>query len=121
MKNEIEFQNALIEERSQGIKEIEKTVVEVNEIFRDLSTIVAEQGSMIGTIYIFILHDLLDSIESNIEDAVDNTKVAVEELGQASKHQKKSRTKLCFILLLVVIILAAVVFAIWFFAIRKSS
>lgn len=40
--------DALIADREQGIKEIEKTVVEVNEIFRDLSHLVQEQGVMIG-------------------------------------------------------------------------
>jgi syntaxin 7 len=43
--------DALIADREQGIKEIEKTVTEVNEIFRDLAHLVQEQGVMIGTTF----------------------------------------------------------------------
>jgi len=108
LKSDIEFQNAIIREREEGIKEIEKTVVEVNDIFRDLSALVAEQGSMI------------DSIESNIETSVVHTSKGVEELQKASTYQKKSRTKLCILLLIIALVVATIIILVWFFVLRKK-
>lgn len=48
MENEIVFNEAIIEEREQGIKEIQRQIGEVNEIFKDLAVLVREQGAMIG-------------------------------------------------------------------------
>lgn len=45
---EIEFQETLIAERENEIREIESGIHELNEIFRDLGHIVQEQGGMIG-------------------------------------------------------------------------
>jgi syntaxin 7 len=44
-----DFQSALIEEREEGIKQIESTIQEVNDIFVDLATLVNEQAGMVGT------------------------------------------------------------------------
>lgn len=48
LDNEIAFNEAIIEEREQGIKEIQEQIGEVNEIFKDLAMLVHEQGVMIG-------------------------------------------------------------------------
>ena len=48
--SEIEFNEQLIEEREQEIQGIEQGITELNEIFKDLATIVTEQGSMLGII-----------------------------------------------------------------------
>lgn len=48
MDNEIVFNEAIIEEREQGIQEIQQQIGEVNEIFKDLAVLVHEQGAMIG-------------------------------------------------------------------------
>lgn len=45
---ELAFQESLIAERESEIREIESGIHELNEIFRDLGTIVVEQGGMIG-------------------------------------------------------------------------
>ena len=93
--NEVEFNEHIIAEREEGIKEIESAILEVNEIFRDLGQLVNEQQGM------------LDNIESNIESTVVRTNDATKELTQANKHQKNARKELCCMLLLLV--LAAVV------------
>ena len=46
--SEIELNEQLIEEREQEIQGIEQGILELNEIFRDLATIVVEQGSALG-------------------------------------------------------------------------
>lgn len=48
LDNEIAFNEAIIEERDQGIHEIQQQIGEVNEIFKDLAVLVHEQGTMIG-------------------------------------------------------------------------
>lgn len=48
MDNEISFNEAIIDERDQGIEEIQNQIGEVNEIFKDLAVLVHEQGAMIG-------------------------------------------------------------------------
>lgn len=48
MANETSLNEAIIEEREQGIREIQMQIGEVNEIFRDLALLVSEQGGLIG-------------------------------------------------------------------------
>lgn len=48
LDNEISFNEAIIDERDQGIQEIQDQIGEVNEIFKDLAVLVHEQGVMIG-------------------------------------------------------------------------
>jgi syntaxin 7 len=48
LENETVFNEAVIEEREQGIREIHVQIGEVNEIFKDLAVLVHEQGYMIG-------------------------------------------------------------------------
>jgi syntaxin 7 len=49
LENETVYNEAVIEEREQGIREIHTQIGEVNEIFKDLAVLVHEQGYMIGT------------------------------------------------------------------------
>lgn len=50
LDNEIAFNDAMIEEREQGIREIQDQIGEANEIFKDLAVLVHEQGVVIGEI-----------------------------------------------------------------------
>ncbi|KAL6074512.1 Syntaxin-22 [Balamuthia mandrillaris] len=97
LENDRDFQNALIEEREQGIREIESTIQEVNEIFIDLANLVNEQAPMI------------DNIESHIDSSVSSTSRGVVELRKAAAYQRSARTKLCFLILLILAIVVAVV------------
>lgn len=45
--DEIIFNEAIIEEREQGIQEIQRQIIEVNEIFKDLAVLVHEEGATI--------------------------------------------------------------------------
>jgi t-SNARE complex subunit (syntaxin) len=44
-----EFNSSLISDREDAIKKLQGEMVEVHEIFRDLATLVGEQGEMIST------------------------------------------------------------------------
>ncbi|EGC38378.1 hypothetical protein DICPUDRAFT_148991 [Dictyostelium purpureum] len=106
IESEREYQNSIIQERDEGIRKIEQSIVEINEIFLDLSNIVAEQGVMINT------------IEASLESTAMNTKEGVVHLQKASQHQRSSRTKMCWIALILLIV-AAVLGIILFFTLRK--
>ncbi|KAJ3112216.1 SNAP receptor [Phlyctochytrium bullatum] len=76
LDNEIDFNEALIQEREEDLRNIEKSIIEVNEIFRDLGTIVNEQQYM------------LDNIESNVGEVAINMENAHGELGVAARYQR---------------------------------
>jgi syntaxin 7 len=116
LEGEREFQNAIIREREEGIKQIEATIHEVNEIFIDLATLVQEQAPMIGIVADLLLclctyHSSQDNIESHIDSAVSSTSKGVAELRQAAAYQDSARTKMCCIILIVLVIVAIVVLA----------
>ncbi|KAF9909273.1 hypothetical protein EC991_008910 [Linnemannia zychae] len=98
--NELEYNESMIVQREEEIREIESGISELNEIFRDLGTMVHEQGSM------------LDSIENNVTSISMSTHAAAEELTTAAIHQRNARKKSCYLLLIVAFVAGIVVLAI---------
>lgn len=49
LENEISYNQALIQEREQGIQEIESAMAEVHELFCDIGLLVGEQQGVLGT------------------------------------------------------------------------
>ncbi|KAJ7386978.1 Syntaxin-12 [Desmophyllum pertusum] len=92
---EEEISNELIEERERAIRQLESDIVGVNEIFRDLATMVYEQG------------EVIDSIEANVDSAAVHVEDANVQLDKASNYQKAARKKMCCILVIVVVAAAA--------------
>ncbi len=99
LEPEIQFNEALIQEREQDLQSIERSVAQVNEIFRDLGTLVHEQQYM------------LDNIESNVASVSVNVENATSELRTAHKYQLKSRNKLLCLLSVALIILTILIIA----------
>ncbi|GMH26775.1 hypothetical protein Nepgr_028618 [Nepenthes gracilis] len=86
LDNEIVFNEAVIEEREQGIQEIQQQIGEVNEIFKDLAVLVHDQGA------------LIDDIGSNTENAHAATAMGRSELAKASKTQRSNSSLTCLLL-----------------------
>ncbi|XAR70656.1 hypothetical protein NMG60_11027575 [Bertholletia excelsa] len=97
LDNEIAFNEAIIEERDQGIQEIQQQIGEVNEIFKDLAVLVHEQGVMI------------DDIGSNIEGSHAATAQGKSQLTKASKTQKSNSSLTCLLLVIFGIVVLIVV------------
>eukprot|EP00300_Choanocystis_sp_HF-7_P041791 c8579_g1_i1.p2 GENE.c8579_g1_i1~~c8579_g1_i1.p2 ORF type:complete len:307 (-),score=70.77 c8579_g1_i1:46-927(-) len=97
---EINFNEAIIEERSNDIVQIEATIGEVNEIFKDLANIVSEQGEMLG------------QMDQNIESAVANTGGAAKQLRIANEYHKSARNKQVCCIIIVVVVIGIVIAAI---------
>eukprot|EP00250_Pteridium_aquilinum_P006247 c16205_g1_i2 orf=379-1215(-) len=97
LENEVLFNEAIIEEREQGIKDIQQQIGEVNEIFKDLAVLVHEQGVVI------------DDIDSNIEGTYSTTTQANVQLVKAGKSQKSNKSLMCWLLVIFGVILVVVV------------
>ena len=99
-QDEVDFQESLIVERESEIRNIEQSVGELNELFRDVAHMVHEQG--VG----------LDIISENVQTVRDDTRGANVELSSASKHQKAARSKACCLLLILAVVLTIVILAV---------
>lgn len=93
LENEISYNQALIQEREQGIQEIEAAMAEVHEIFCDLGLLVGEQ------------QNYLDNIEANIEASAVRARGAVRELTRARDRQRRRRGNLICMLFFALFIL----------------
>ncbi|KAF4582113.1 syntaxin 7 [Ophiocordyceps camponoti-floridani] len=99
-QDEVDFQEALIIEREEEIRNIEQGVGDLNVLFRQVAQIVDEQEVGIRT------------IADNVENVHDNTRQADVETRQAARYQKAARNKSCCLLLILGVILTIVILAI---------
>ena len=98
-QNEVDFQESLIIEREAEIRNIETSVGELNELFRDVAHIVHEQGAQ------------LDTISGNVQTVAGDTRQADVELRSASRYQKSARGKACCLLLILAVVLVIIILA----------
>ncbi|SCU77817.1 LADA_0A02366g1_1 [Lachancea dasiensis] len=89
---EFAYQQNLIQDRDREISHIESGIIELNEIFHDLGTIVQQQGH------------LVDNIESNIYSVANSAQSGARELRKAMNYQRGS-SRSCLVMLGVLIIL----------------
>lgn len=94
-----------IQERESQLKKLEGDILDVNQIFKDLATMVHEQG------------DVIDSIEANVESAEVHVDQANTQLEQAKTYQKKSRRKKC-LLVICLLVLAGVIALVIYLSLR---
>ncbi|KAI9442233.1 t-SNARE [Lactarius indigo] len=77
--------------RDRELTEIAKSIATLAELFKDLSSLVIDQGT------------LLDSVEYNIEQTAVHMSGAVKELEIATRYQKNTGRRKCIFLLLLII------------------
>jgi len=90
-----------LREREQQIRKIEGDIVEVNQIFKDLATMVHEQG------------EVIDSIEANVETASIQVTEGAQQLSKARDYQARARRKTCILTTLFASVVAFILFIIW--------
>ena len=99
-QDEVDFQESLIVERESEIRNIEQSVGELNELFRDVAHIVHEQGAQ------------LDTIDVNVQNTNTDTRQADLELRSANRYQRNARGKACCLLLILAVVLVIIILAV---------
>lgn len=87
----LESNDVAISQREREIEDIAQGIIELSDLFRDLQTMVIDQGTM------------LDRIDYNVECMATDVKEAEKELKTAEGYQKKTtKRKIIFLLLLII-------------------
>ena len=138
--HELAYQETLVQEREVEIREIETGIHELNEITRDLATIITEQGTMIGessypnpflitfcvamfpsfcsTPYIVsgfqqqLTASSTDNIESNISSVEVHTREANRELTTAADYQSKAGRRGAWLMIIIAVVVTIVLIAV---------
>ncbi|EFJ08209.1 hypothetical protein SELMODRAFT_132199, partial [Selaginella moellendorffii] len=89
---------AEIQERHDAVRDIEKKLLDLHQIFMDMAVLVEAQGEM------------LDDIENQVSKAVDHVQTGTAALEKVKKLQRGTRKCMCvgIILLLVIVIIIVV-------------
>lgn len=99
-QTELQYHILLTEERNREIDQVAASVQEVNTVFKDLSTLVNQQGEQ------------LDTIEENVLELHGNTQQASRELHKAHEYQKRKGKWSCILLVALLVIVLVIVLAV---------
>jgi len=88
---------AELQEREKSIRQLESDIVDMNTIFKDLATMVHEQGEMV------------DSIEVHVDAAAVSVTEGTTQLRQAEQYKVAARKKKLFLAIIGIIILAIII------------
>lgn len=86
--------------RNRDIQNLSKNIVELHQMFTDMSILVEGQ------------QELINNIEYNVKEVKADTRKAAEELEVALQHQRSARKKkicICMIVVIGIIIIAAII------------
>ncbi|KAL0214686.1 hypothetical protein P9112_006870 [Eukaryota sp. TZLM1-RC] len=98
MQSQVQHNEALIKETERDVASITKDLTTVNSMMRDMAMLVKEQEEMV------------DSIDAHIELTEQQTSSATSHLERASNRQRRSRGKICCLLLFVLLLAVYLVF-----------
>lgn len=88
---------AEIQERHDAVRDIEKKLLDLQQIFLDMAVLVESQG------------DMLDNIETQVSNAVDHVQTGTVALQKAKTLQRNSRKWMCIAIIILLIIVAVIV------------
>ncbi|XP_042012847.1 syntaxin-132-like [Salvia splendens] len=88
---------AEIQERHDAVRDLEKKLLDLQQIFLDMAVLVDAQG------------DMLDNIESQVSSAVDHVQSGNTALQKAKSLQRSSRKWMCIAIMILLIIVAIIV------------
>lgn len=90
-----------LEQRERDVRQLEEDIVAVNDIFKDLGTLIHTQGAVV------------DSIESHVEFTAENVESGVQQLREASSSQNKLRKRKVYIGIIVMIVVAIILYLVF--------
>lgn len=89
----LEDNTQLVEQREREINRIVCSIAELNEIFKDLASIVVDQGT------------ILDRIDYNLEQVQTRVHEGLHQLQKAENYQRKNHKMMCILILASVTVL----------------
>lgn len=87
----VEENDKFVKQREEEISHIVQSIGDLNTIFKDLSILIVDQGT------------ILDRIDYNVEQASVQVEKGYQQLQKAEKHQKKNRKMMCILVLSVIL------------------
>lgn len=87
-----EANTRMVAEREEEVNKVVRSIVDLNEIFKDLAHMVHEQGTV------------LDRIDFNIEQTHVQVSEGYKQLQKAERYQRKNRKMKCIMILCVVVV-----------------
>ncbi|KAL4466541.1 hypothetical protein ABPG72_010592 [Tetrahymena utriculariae] len=94
---DLQFQLEMMKEKNDGIKKVQKDIMQVDQIMKDINRLVVEQG------------EVIDEIGENVQATKQNVIKANKELTEAKSLNEVNKKRKCLLLLLLVIIIAIIV------------
>lgn len=95
LQEEADLRN--LQEQEEAIRQLEKDIVDVNQIFKELGSLVHEQG------------EVLDSIEASVESTANYVQQGGQELRAAATYKNKVTKKKIYLALIAAIILTIII------------
>ncbi|KAI4325562.1 hypothetical protein MLD38_030947 [Melastoma candidum] len=92
---------AEIQERHDTVRELERKLLDLQQIFLDMAVLVDAQG------------DMLDNIETHVSSAVDHVQTGNTALQRAKSLQKSTRKWTCIAILILLVIVAVIILAVF--------
>lgn len=89
-----------IQQRHDAVKDIERKLLNLHQIFLDMAVLVDEQG------------ELLDNIETQVSNAVEHVQDGTKFLQRAKSLQRNSRKWMCIAIIILLIIIVIIVVAV---------
>jgi len=86
-----------IQERHDAVKELEKKLLDLYQVYLDMAVLVEAQG------------EILDNIESQVSNAVDHVQSGTTALQTAKKLQRNSRKWMCIAIIILLVIVGIIV------------
>ncbi|XP_013783087.1 syntaxin-16-like [Limulus polyphemus] len=84
---QIDNNSYVVDQREKEIAHVVQSIAELNEIFRDLATIIADQGT------------ILDRIDYNLENVQTQVHQGLQKLQRAESYQRKNHKMMCILVL----------------------
>jgi uncharacterized Zn ribbon protein len=97
---QMENQATQLEERHHAMRQLQSDMTDLNQIVRDMASMVVEQG------------DTIDVIETNVDSAANSVEKGTKSLARAAKYKSVSRKLVIIILIVVSVVVVVVIVAI---------
>ncbi|KAL0268778.1 UNVERIFIED_CONTAM: hypothetical protein PYX00_010595 [Menopon gallinae] len=102
IQRNLEFEQGLLLERQQRIRQIENQIFDANELMKELSALISDQGEKV------------DSIEREIENVNENIQLGRNELSRAAEYAARARKrKLILLSILAIVLIVLIGIIIW--------